>query len=191
MGWVGVGGWKLNQHFVRAAGERLSERLNPDGSQESSHGGDSCSTWEKGGVPPGLVCCSLLIGVRMMYLLKKKKKKKYTFGYLNKGESWSCVGAGGGRLVSGRVLTWHGEGLGIWWQFHSLVLRAPAWSGAGGRRPPGSCLSGPKPISKQGPGELHPPSNRSTAPVCTAGGFILSQPCGTAVPMGLLLLLWW
>lgn len=35
------------------------------------------------------------------------KKKKYTFGYLNKGDSWSCVGAEGGGLAAGerRVLT--------------------------------------------------------------------------------------
>lgn len=30
---------------------------------------------------------------------KRKKKKKYTFGYLSKGESWSCVGAGGGGVL--------------------------------------------------------------------------------------------
>ena len=44
-----------------------------------------------------VVCCSLLIGLRIM--LRALKKKKYTFGYLNKGDSWSCVGAGGGELL--------------------------------------------------------------------------------------------
>lgn len=77
VGWVRVGGWKPNQHFVRAAGERLSE-VKPRRVPGEQPRGDSCSTWEEGGVPPGLVCCSLLIGVRMMYLLKKKKKKKST-----------------------------------------------------------------------------------------------------------------
>lgn len=45
-----------------------------------------------------VVCCSLLIGLTIM-LCAFFKKKKYTFGYLNKGDSWSCVGAGGGGLL--------------------------------------------------------------------------------------------
>lgn len=61
----------------------------------------SDSSWEEGAVPLcAVVCCSLLIGLRMLCALQKKikerkKKRNYTFGYLNKEASWSCVGAEG------------------------------------------------------------------------------------------------
>lgn len=44
VGRVGVGGWGLNQHFVRAADKELSWRLNPGGSREGSWWGITTSS---------------------------------------------------------------------------------------------------------------------------------------------------
>lgn len=47
------------------------------------------------------MCSYLLLAFNWVenHVMYKKEKKKYTFGYLSKGESWSCVGAGGGGML--------------------------------------------------------------------------------------------
>lgn len=53
----------------------------------------------------------------MCFTKKKIKKRNYTFGYLNKGASWFCVGAEGGgcgvlspELLQGVGLVLEGQG---------------------------------------------------------------------------------
>lgn len=76
----------------------------------------SDSSWEEGAVPLcAVVCCSLLIGLRMLCALQRiKGKKKYTFGYLNEEASWSCVGVEGGGcgMLSPELLALVMEGQG-------------------------------------------------------------------------------